>query len=36
VEELARKLRAEGFEPFLDKWHLVPGRLWSHQTCVRS
>jgi len=28
VEELARKLRVAGVEPFLDKWHLVPGRLW--------
>jgi TIR domain-containing protein len=28
VEELALKLREEGIEPFLDKWHLVPGRLW--------
>jgi hypothetical protein len=28
VEELARKLLAAGLTPFLDKWHLVPGRLW--------
>jgi WD40 repeat protein len=28
VEKLARKLREEGIEPFLDKWHLVPGDLW--------
>ncbi len=28
VEEVARKLRKEGIEPFLDKWHLIPGELW--------
>jgi len=28
VEYLARKLRTEGLEPFLDKWHLVPGEPW--------
>ncbi len=28
VEHLARKLREEGLEPFLDKWHLVPGERW--------
>ncbi len=28
VEELARRLRRDGFEPFLDKWHLVPGEPW--------
>ena len=28
VEHLARKLREEGFEPFLDKWHLIPGEPW--------
>src|SRR5262245_63879511 len=28
VEHLARKLREEGLEPFLDKWHLVPGEPW--------
>jgi WD40 repeat protein len=28
VEHLAHKLRAEGIEPFLDKWHLVPGEPW--------
>jgi hypothetical protein len=28
VEFLARKLQAEGLEPFLDKWHLVPGEPW--------
>lgn len=31
VEKLARKLRAAGIEPFLDKWHLVPGRLWQRE-----
>ncbi len=28
VEHLARKLREKGLEPFLDKWHLVPGEPW--------
>ena len=28
VEHLARKLREAGIEPFLDKWHLVPGEPW--------
>jgi nucleotide-binding universal stress UspA family protein len=28
VEHLARKLREEGLEPFLDKWHLIPGDPW--------
>lgn len=28
VEELARRLKAEGLKPFLDKWHLVPGEPW--------
>jgi TIR domain-containing protein len=28
VEKLARKLLDAGIRPFLDKWHLVPGRLW--------
>jgi WD40 repeat protein len=28
VEDLARKLREAGIEPFLDKWHLIPGKLW--------
>jgi WD40 repeat protein/energy-coupling factor transporter ATP-binding protein EcfA2 len=29
VEELARRLRDEAqLEPFLDKWHLVPGEPW--------
>ena len=28
VEHLARKLRNEKLEPFLDKWHLVPGEPW--------
>jgi hypothetical protein len=28
VEHLARKLRDEGIEPFLDKWHLIPGQPW--------
>ena len=27
VEELAVRLRREGIEPWLDKWHLVPGEL---------
>ena len=28
VEALARRLREDGLEPFLDKWHLVPGEPW--------
>jgi hypothetical protein len=28
VEHLARKLRDERIEPFLDKWHLIPGEPW--------
>lgn len=28
VEHLARKLREAGIEPFLDKWHLIPGEPW--------
>ena len=28
VEHLARKLRDEGLDPFLDKWHLIPGEPW--------
>ncbi|MEI8017445.1 MAG: toll/interleukin-1 receptor domain-containing protein [Schlesneria sp.] len=28
VEELARRLKADGIEAWLDKWHLVPGTPW--------
>jgi tetratricopeptide (TPR) repeat protein len=28
VEALARRLRTEGFEPWLDRWHLIPGDPW--------
>ena len=28
VERLATKLREAGLEPFLDKWHLIPGEPW--------
>ena len=28
VEDIARKLRDEGLEPFLDRWHLAPGMRW--------
>ena len=28
VEEIARRLRAAGIEPWLDSWHLVPGEKW--------
>ncbi|HSK81448.1 MAG TPA: FxSxx-COOH system tetratricopeptide repeat protein, partial [Thermoanaerobaculia bacterium] len=28
MEHLALCLKAEGFKPFLDKWHLVPGEPW--------
>jgi len=28
VERLAKKLREAGVEPFLDKWHLIPGEPW--------
>ena len=28
VEELARRLKQTGIEPFLDKWNLIPGDPW--------
>lgn len=28
VEELAHRLTKEGVEPWLDKWHLIPGDPW--------
>lgn len=28
VEELARRLKADGLESWLDKWHLIPGEPW--------
>ena len=28
VEELARRLKKGGIEPFLDKWNLIPGQPW--------
>ena len=28
VTRLAQRLRAEGLNPFLDKWHLIPGETW--------
>ncbi len=28
VEAIAHRLRAEGIEPWLDRWHLVPGDPW--------
>jgi len=28
VENIARKLRDEGLEPFLDRWYLAPGMRW--------
>jgi len=28
VENIARKLRDESLEPFLDRWHLAPGIRW--------
>ena len=28
VEELARRLKQVGIEPFLDKWNLIPGQPW--------
>jgi hypothetical protein len=28
VEEVARKLRDQGLEPFLDRWYLAPGKRW--------
>jgi WD40 repeat protein len=31
VEEIAHKLREKGVEPFLDKWHLVPGKVWQEE-----
>jgi TIR domain len=32
VEHIARRLRAEAqLEPFLDKWHLIPGNAWQEE-----
>src|SRR6266699_3049153 len=28
VESVARELRRQGLEPWLDRWYLVPGREW--------
>ena len=28
VEDVARKLRDAGLEPFLDRWYLAPGTRW--------
>ena len=28
VEELAKRLKADGIESWLDKWHLIPGEPW--------
>jgi WD40 repeat protein len=28
VEELGRRLIAAGLQPFLDRWHLIPGQPW--------
>jgi TIR domain/AAA ATPase domain len=28
VQDIARKLRDEGLEPFLDRWYLAPGTRW--------
>lgn len=28
VEALAKKLRDAGLNPFLDRWHLIPGEPW--------
>jgi TIR domain len=28
VEDVARKLRDRGLEPFLDRWYLIPGARW--------
>jgi WD40 repeat protein len=34
VEDLARRLRTLGFEPWLDKWNLIPGEPW--QTAIEN
>jgi len=31
VEAIAHKLREAGIQPFLDKRHLIPGRLWQDE-----
>jgi hypothetical protein len=31
VESLAHRLRAEGIEPWLDKWNLIPGNPWQEE-----
>ncbi len=28
VEEIGRRLKLEGLEPWLDKWNLIPGDAW--------
>ena len=28
VKEIARRLKAEGIEPWLDEWNLIPGDAW--------
>ena len=31
VEALARRLRQENIEPWLDKWNLIPGNDWQEE-----
>ena len=31
VEALARLLKREGIEAWLDKWHLIPGNPWQEE-----
>jgi TIR domain len=28
AEEIRRRIREQRLEPFLDRWHLVPGARW--------
>lgn len=31
VEEIAKQIRSEGLNPWLDKWHLTPGKEWQNE-----
>jgi len=31
VEDIAKRLRAKGVEPWLDKWNLIPGNPWQEE-----
>ena len=31
VERIGQRLRDAGLNPFLDKWHLIPGKPWAKE-----